>query len=107
MLFILEIVFFFLGIYAAITGKLQSWFVGKGYYAEGSTVRMLGIVMAAPLPLAFCAGVVIGLIDPDYIWIGSAVEYIAIIGAAIIVVVTLRNIRKPEQPVQVIETKQE
>ena len=95
MLFILELVFFGMGIYGLITAKLPSWFVGKGFFAEGSEVRLLSIPMIAPLPLAFCAGAVIGIIDPDLIWAGSAIEFVAVIAAAIIVVVTLRKIRKP------------
>jgi hypothetical protein len=95
MLFILEIVFFGMGIYGLITAKLPSWFVGKGFFAEGNEVRLLSIPMIVPLPLAFCAGLVLGIIDPDLIWVGSAIEFITIIIAAIIVVVTLRKIRKP------------
>src|SRR5690349_7988797 len=95
MLFILEIVFFGMGIYGLITAKLPSWFVGKGYYAEGNEVRLLSGLMIVPLPLAFCAGVTLGMIDPDSIWIASAIEVVAIIAAAIIVAVTLRKIRKP------------
>ncbi|NOH03337.1 MAG: hypothetical protein HND47_15940 [Chloroflexi bacterium] len=106
-LLIFEILLFVMGIYAVISAKLPSWFVGKGYIAEGSPVRILGLVMAAPLPIAFCAGAAIGLIDPDQIWIGSAIEIVGVLAAAIITVVTLRNIRKPEQPPQVIEMKQE
>jgi hypothetical protein len=107
MLFIVEILFFIMGLYALFAAKLPSWFVGKGYYAEGSQVRVLGILMAAPLPVAFCAGLVLGMIDPDLIGIASVIEIVMILAAALIVVFTLRNIRKPEQPPQVIEMKQE
>jgi uncharacterized membrane protein len=100
MLFIVEILFFFMGLYALFTAKLPSWFVGKGFIAEGSPVRVLGVVMAAPLPLAFCAGLTLGLIDPELVTYASILEIILIVGAALIAVVTLRNIRKPEQPPQ-------
>jgi predicted ABC-type sugar transport system permease subunit len=56
--------------------------------------------MAAPLPLAFCAGLTLGLIDPELVTYASILEIILIVGAALIAVVTLRNIRKPEQPPQ-------
>lgn len=107
MLFIVEILFFIMGLYALFAAKLPSWFVGKGYIAEGSQVRVLGIIMAAPLPVAFCAGFTLGIINPDYVGIASAIEIVMILAAALIVVFSLRNIRKPELPPQVIETKQE
>lgn len=100
MLFIVEILFFFMGLYAVIAAKLPSWFVGKGYIAEGNQVRVLGIVMAAPLPVAFCAGLTLGIIDPDLVGFASIVEILLILAAAVITMFTLRNIRKPEQPPQ-------
>jgi len=100
MLFILELVFFGMGIYALITAKLPSWFVGKGFFAEGKEVRLLSIMMIVPLPLSFCAGLVIGIINPDLIWMGSATEIAAIVVAAIIVSITLRKIRKPVEAPQ-------
>jgi uncharacterized membrane protein len=100
MLFIVELLFFFMGLYALFTAKLPSWFVGKGYIAEGSSVRVLGIVMAAPLPVAFCAGFALGIIDPELVTYASVLEIVMIIAAAVIAVFTLRNIRKPEQPPQ-------
>jgi len=107
MLFIVEILFFIMGLYALIAGKLPAWFVGKGYYAEGSPVRVLGVLMAAPLPIAFCAGLVLGIIDPELVTYASILEIVMILGAVIITLITLKNIRKPELPPQAIETKQE
>jgi ABC-type bacteriocin/lantibiotic exporter with double-glycine peptidase domain len=92
-----------MGIYGLITAKLPAWFVGKGYYAEGSQVRMLSALMIVPLPLAFCAGLTLGIIDSDLIWIGSAIEIVAIIAAAIVVSVTLKKIRKPIESAQIIQ----
>lgn len=100
MLFIVEILFFGMGVYGLITAKLPSWFVGKGYIAKGGAVRLLSLLMIFPLPTAFCAGFVLGLINSDYVWIASALEIFMILVAAIIVTVTLKNIRKPEQPLQ-------
>lgn len=107
MLFIVEVVFFVMGLYALFAAKLPSWFVGKGYFAEGSQVRVLGIIMAAPLPVAFCAGFTLGIIDPNLVGYASALEIVMILAAALIVVFTLRNIRKPELPAPGMETKQE
>ena len=96
MLLIVEILFFIMGIYAIITAKLPSWFVGKGYIAEGSQVRVLGVAMASPLPLAFCAGFAFALIDPDLVTAASAIEILAVLVVAIASVFVLRKIRKPE-----------
>jgi hypothetical protein len=96
MLFIIEILFFIMGIYAVIAAKLPAWFVGKGFVAVGNPVRLLGLVMAAPLPLAFCAGFTLGIIDPELVTIASVFEFVAIIAAVIITLVALKKIRVPE-----------
>lgn len=106
-LLIAEVIFLFAGIYAIVTAKLPSWFVGKGYYAEGPQVRVLGIVMAIPLPLAFCAGFVLGIIDPELVTYASILEVVSMLAVSLIAVFTLRSIRKPEPPPQVIESKME
>lgn len=106
-LLIAEIILLVAGIYAIITAKLPSWFVGKGYYAEGPQVRVLGILLAIPLPLAFCSGLVLGIVDPELLTYASIIEIVSTLGVALIAVVMLRQIRKPEQPTQAIETKQE
>jgi hypothetical protein len=103
MLFILEIVFFIMGIYGLITAKIPSWFVGKGFYAEGNESRLLSGLMIVPLPLAFCAGLTLGIIDPELVWVASAIEVVAIIAAAIIVAITLRKIRKPVDVPQITQ----
>lgn len=96
MLFIVEILFFAMGIYAMIAAKLPSWFVGKGFVAVGNPVRLLGLVMAAPLPLAFCAGFTLGIIDPELVTMASVFEFVAIIAAVIITLIVLKRIRIPE-----------
>lgn len=101
MLFIVEILFFVMGLYAIVSAKLPSWFVGKGYIAEGNQVRVLGLIMAAPLPLAFCAGLVLGIVDPELITAATGIEVVAILVSALITVFTLRKIRKPETPPEI------
>jgi len=103
MLFAVEILLFIMGIYAAITAKLPSWFVGKGFFAEGSQVRLLGALMIAPLPVAFCAGFTLAIIDPDLTGFASIFEAFLIFAAALIVALTLKKIRKPVVPEQTIE----
>lgn len=101
MLFIVEILFFVMGIYALIAARLPAWFVGKGYIAEGSTVRVLGLIMAAPLPVGFCAGIVVGIIDPELISSIGFIEGLSIVAVSVIAVFTLRKIRKPETPPEI------
>ena len=103
MLFILEIVFLIMGVYGLITAKLPPWFVGKGYYAEGSEVRLLSDLMIVPLPLAFCAGLTLGIIDQDLIGVATVIEIASIVIVAIIVTVVLRRIRKPAATEQTVQ----
>jgi hypothetical protein len=103
LILILEIVFFGMGIYGLITAKIPSWFVGKGFYAEGNEARLLSGLMLVPLPLALCAGFTLGLIDPELIWAASAIEVVATIVTAIIVVIALRKIRKPVEVPQITQ----
>jgi hypothetical protein len=95
MLIIVELLLFGTGLYLAITGKAGAWVVGKGYSAEGNQVRLAGVVLVLPLPLAFCAGVVIGLIDSDLLFAVTLIELLMVIGSAVIAMVMLRGVRKP------------
>jgi hypothetical protein len=95
MLLIVEIVLFVAGLYLAVSGKMASWIAGKGYAAEGGQVRLVGVILALPLPLAFCAGLVIGLINPDLVNSITVVEFALVIGSAIIAIIMIRKIRKP------------
>jgi hypothetical protein len=95
MLLIAELVLFGAGLYLAITGKMASWIAGKGYTAEGGQVRLTGLILALPLPLAFCAGFVIALIDPDLISSITVVEFLLVIISAVVAMIMIRKIRKP------------
>jgi hypothetical protein len=100
MILVIEIMFLLAGGYALISGKLPGWFVGKGYKAEGTKVRLLGGVMAATLPVVFCGGFVLGfagaLAGFDPTMPISVFEFAYVIILAIIVAVVVRNIRVPE-----------
>ncbi|MEW6239235.1 MAG: hypothetical protein AB1564_00305 [Chloroflexota bacterium] len=63
--------------------------------AEGNQVRLAGVVLVLPLPLAFCIGVVAGIVDPDLIIVASLIEFVMVIGSAIIATFILRGARKP------------
>ncbi|MFZ5855543.1 MAG: hypothetical protein ACOYZ6_01825 [Chloroflexota bacterium] len=96
MLLVLELLLFGTGLYLAATGKAAAWIAGKGYKAEGGNVRLAGVILAIPLPLAFCAGFAIGIIDPDLLGFASAIEIGAVIISAIVASVMIRNARVPE-----------
>ncbi len=94
-MFIAELALFGAGVYLAVTGKMASWIAGKGYSAEGGQVRLVGLILALPLPLAFCAGFVIGIIDPSQIGSVTVVEFGLVIISAVIALIMIRKIRKP------------
>jgi hypothetical protein len=101
MLLVLELLLFGTGLYLAATGKATAWIAGKGYKAEGGNVRLAGVILAVPLPLAFCAGFAIGIIDPDLLGFASVIEIGAVIISAIVASVIIRNARVPEVTAEV------
>jgi len=98
----IEIVFLIAGVYALFTAKLPSWIVGKGYKAEGTPIRLLGMFMAALLPGVFCAGMALGLVSAvmefDPTVPAVLLEIGSVIIAAIIVSVLIRRLRQPDAP---------
>jgi len=95
MLLFAEIFLFAVGLFLAATGKAGAWVAGKGFAAEGGKVRLTGVILALPLPLAFCAGLVIGIIDSNLVGIVGFFEIAMVIGSAVIAIIMLRNARKP------------
>lgn len=84
LLLILEIVMFGTGLYALFTGKLPQVISGKKYRVEGTAARIIGAICAAPLPLAFMVGLVLGIVaGEDLLFVGTIVEIVLVIGAAI------------------------
>ena len=100
MLLIAEVLMFIGGLYVAISGKMPSWIAGRGYKAEGTNARLVGGMMALPLPLAFCAGVVIGLTAPDSVGYASVFEIVVVVLVLILSGIFIRNIRVPQVPPQ-------
>jgi hypothetical protein len=103
-LLIAEVMFLVMGIYAILKAELPSWFVGNGYIARGAQVRVLGVLLAIPLPLSFFSGIALALIDEELIWIGSSIELISMLIVSLVAVLSLRRIRVPVQTLQVSET---
>jgi hypothetical protein len=57
-LLILEIIMLIVGLIGLIGGKLSL----RGFPMEGKRARIAGLIMALPLPLAFGAGLLIGVL---------------------------------------------
>jgi len=54
MILVLEILFLLSGVWAIFTGKLPAFlFGGDKYQIEGIAIRILGVVLLLPLPVAF------------------------------------------------------
>ena len=100
MILAIEILFLIAGVYAIITAKLPSWFVGKGFKAQGNKVRILGILMAAIMPMMLCFGIAIGFVgamanfNPSNISTGFEIVFVILM--AIIVTIVVRRIREHE-----------
>jgi hypothetical protein len=59
-------------------------------------VRLVGILLVLPLPLAFAAGSILGLLfGKDATGYAVITEYIIIIGVAIVASIAFRRIRRP------------
>jgi hypothetical protein len=98
MILIVELIFLVGGLWALVTGKLPTALFNSGgrYTAEGPMVRVIGLLLIAPLPLAFLAGVVMGLLfgEPSP---GLAIlfEIVLIVAAAVLSMVIFYRIRRP------------
>jgi uncharacterized protein YacL len=83
-----EIGLLFYGIYSLITGKFS---IGKGRSVIGVKARILGAICVLPLPIAFSAGLVLGIFyafmlnEPISPLISAVVEIIIIVAILIIV----------------------
>ncbi len=97
MLLIVEIIMFLGGLWTAGTGKLPSWLVGGGKFTvEGLKARLLGLWVALPLPAAFLAGILLGLLlGQDAATYAALTEVLIVVGVALVAVVAVRLVRQP------------
>jgi hypothetical protein len=49
------------GLWAAVTGKLPAIVLGTKYSIEGPAARIVGIILALPLPLTFMLGLIVAI----------------------------------------------
>lgn len=97
MLLIVEIIMLIAGIWALATGKIPSiLFGGPHYKLEGRGVRLLGVILMLPIPVALSGGVVLALLFGEQAS-GYAIlfELAAILVVAIAALVVARHIRQP------------
>jgi hypothetical protein len=59
---IIELVMFFSGLWAVISGKLPSIVLGTKYSIEGTAARIIGILLILPLPIAFMAALILAFV---------------------------------------------
>jgi hypothetical protein len=52
-----ELAMLILGLYALIAGKVS---ITSSLVVEGIPARIVGLLMIAPLPIAFCVGIIVG-----------------------------------------------
>ncbi|MCI0397018.1 MAG: hypothetical protein L0332_10335 [Chloroflexi bacterium] len=99
-LLIVEILLFIAGILALITGKLPDklfkLLFGKGeYHVEPPRARLFGLLLASPLPIAFTAGVILGLLfGQEGAGYASYLEFIILIAVCIAAIIIARRLRQ-------------
>ena len=98
MILVLEIIFLISGLWAIFTGKLPSTlFSSAKYEIEGTAVRLLGVLLVLPLPVAFLGGVVLALLFGERATgYATIFEIVVVLGVAVIALVAVRFIRKPK-----------
>lgn len=82
-LIIIEVVLFFSGLWALVTGKLPAIVLGTKYSIEGMGARIVGLLITLPLPVAFMAGLVLAvLLGPEKgSGLGTLIELITLVVA--------------------------
>lgn len=106
MLVIIEIAMFIGGIYSIVSARVPSFLVGGGkYQVEGRTARIFGILLLFPLSLALWGGVVLGVVfgedGVDYVLM---MEFLVVLGVALLSVIFIRVFGVKSQPVNDIES---
>ena len=98
-LLIVEILMLIAGLWALITGKLPETLFkvlfGKGkYYIDSKNARLLGILLALPIPLVFISGLVLSMFfGGDSVLYAALLEIVIVIVVSIISMVIARRIK--------------
>jgi hypothetical protein len=101
MLFIIELIFLGAGLWMAISGKppqraLRLLF-GKGEYVMAPTsARLYGLLLATPLPAAFLAALLVGVLAPAQPGLAIGFEIFYALVIVVIALIVARRTRRPE-----------
>jgi len=100
MLLVIEILMLIAGIWAIVAGKLPpSLFGGAKWKFEGWGVRLLGLILVLPLPTAFVAGILLGLLSGDQaVGYAALLELVIVLVCGVAAVVVSRFVRQPAIP---------
>jgi hypothetical protein len=98
MIIVLEIAFFFGGLYAIITGKIPGFLIGgPRFEVIGTPARQLGVPMMLPLPASFAVSFLMArLYGTQGIGYAATFEFGFTVLIAVIVWIAIRNLRKPK-----------
>jgi hypothetical protein len=105
-LLIVEVLMLIAGLGAIFTGKLpESLFkllFGKGeYHTDPQSARLFGLLLATPLPLAFAAGLLLGILfGPDVGLYATLLEILIVVTVGIVSIIAARKIKnKPSDQI--------
>lgn len=95
-LIIIEVVLFFSGLWAMTTGKLPAIVLGTKYSIQGMGARIVGLLLALPLPVAFMAGLALAiLLGPEKgSALGTIIELVTLVFALIAARVISHRVHK-------------
>jgi len=80
---IIEIIMLATGIYVLIAGRIR---ISQNFYLEGWRARVAGVFLIVPLPLAFLAGMLLGILIGLGTLPQSALEYAGVVDILLIAV---------------------
>ncbi len=95
-LLIVEVLLFLSGLWAMVSGELPSIVLGKQYAITGAGARIVGGLLALPLPTAFMAGLILPVIlgSEQGLAVASMIELVMVIVSLIAARIISRRMRK-------------
>ena len=98
MLFVIETILFFAGIWTIAKGRLPLFISGPQYQVEGRNARLLGIILILPVPVSFIASLLLILFFDK----NTALAYASLVEIFTIIIVLVGSlvfIRRVGQPI--------
>ena len=92
-----EIILGIAGVWILITGKVPGWIVGKkGFEIEGVKARLIGVILALPIPFSTAGGIILFLlVGKNAGGYAILLELAVFITVLIIVLILIRKFRTP------------